>query len=559
MNLFNRHCRFMTQALPVVFASIIIIIIIPAYAGADDSPGGIEGEKKESITNVSRSNLMILPAAGIFMGSGLFRENESGYYLLSRRGLDLDLIRYGNILLSMYATEFIYYRERDSGYRGPDMIRYEMDFGSLGWIFPAGVLSWYFDHICNNMINMNRTIPLQLRWYGTGVRWETHGMRTGRKGRGINFSGTGNFDWLLDVNFRISAARSYSTRSFNYLYFSDFLLRLDLFRFMNTVPYLESGVTFFIHENTVTDRRAEGGIRFHFDNADISPYINYKYRNDLNKISNAGTNLYSMGLKFEALLADEGMPKPGRKNDNEKGTVLFPEIHFIAGYGKYIKNSRLNFNTDFLIDIGLIDIPIAMPFVRSRLIHNSLLENAGMFPRYMFYYHEAGITSRPGLFDSSVEATFRYNRNDESNFYNGYSEKYNLVTFRFLSSGMKTGYRGRSLNFINDGKVRLANSWNWSLSIGKIVSENYYHYSWENELSIRWDIMSYMNSITFLSGTVRQNVSEKSSYVFTGETGMMFKFSVEFTVYYQFRRVTREDRGNGIYEMHHMVGFRGEI
>ena len=505
------------------------------------------------------SGFFIMPSAGISLSGEGYRENDARYDGATRRMLDLDIFRYRNYLLYMNVSEIIIFKERGSTRYPPSIIRYEMDYGGLGWEFSSGMASLYFDHICDNAINRNDTLPMQLRWYGAGLRWETYGIRTGRKDGQIAFSGGDSFEWLNSINYRVSAARALSTRSFDYRYMFTMLMRYDILRFHFIVPYLEGLFTGIVDSRARVDRRFEGGVRLHLENADIIPYAGYQYKHDTDLYNGLDAGFYFFGLRLESLLAGGKGYRADKKGRDGSDSSLFPGIHFSGGYGKIFFDNTLNYNTDLLVDADIITLSGITPFVKTRLVHNSLLENAGMFPRYMHSSLESGLSIFIPLIKGFGEPYYRYSRYDESNFFDRFSQSYHTAGLRALSPGMKTGRSGQG--FANSGgeSIEWVNNLEWLASSGKIFRKSFYGYTWEHELALRWDIARYRNAVTYLMGSAVLNYSRERSWDLRAEAGERFYFSMQVTVYYRFGYLTREDPGNGLFRYQHLLGLRIEI
>lgn len=504
-------------------------------------------------TRASGDGLRVLPRASLSVGGEWYLENDARYDYAVKRTLDLDLVRYRHFLLTMNVNEIITRRDQGDLHRPPGLIRYEMDYANLAWMFSPGMLSLYFDHICDNAINRNDTLPLQLRWYGAGLRWETYGMRPGHKDSGISRGGL--FEWIGSLNYRLSASRKLSNRSFDYNFLFIAQARYDLLRFHFLVPYLEGTLYGIVDDRLRVNRGYEGGFRILLENVDIIPSFSYRYKYDIDVYHGGNAGFYFFGLRAETLLG--GMEKGSVvKSGDDEAPSLFPGIHFSAGYGKFFVNKRLNYNTDILVDADVITVGGFTPFVKSRLVHNSLVENAGMFPRYMQGTFESGVSYGLPLLRSILEPFYRFRRYDESNFSNGFSESFHGAGLRLVSPAMKTGRSGAGLSGDGGAGLQGVNRLSWSLSSQRLFHEEYYRYRWEHEAALRWDIFRVKNTVSYMAGTAVLSTGERRLMDLTGEVGTRFSFPVEVTLYYQFRHLSAEDRGNGLYRRHHLLGLR---
>ena len=154
-----------------------------------------------------------LPSAVLLVDGEFYAENDAGYTMILHRVISVDVLRYRSIVFSFSVDEGIRYKDSDSNYLYPYLIHNQMDFVNLRWELPQGSLSWFIDHSCNNNINEDVTGSMRVRWYGTGLRWETHGMRLGHRNNGITFEKTEHFEILNNINYGLTAAKSLSTIS----------------------------------------------------------------------------------------------------------------------------------------------------------------------------------------------------------------------------------------------------------------------------------------------------------------------------------------------------------
>jgi hypothetical protein len=495
-----------------------------------------------------------LPSAVLLIDGEFYAENDAGYTMIAHRVIGFDILRYRDIVLSFSVDENIRYKDSGSNYFYPYLIHNQMDFVNLRWELPQGSLSWFIDHACNNNINKDVAGSMRVRWYGTGLRWETHGMRLGHR-NDITFGTVESFEVLNSINYGFSAAKSLSTRYHNYTMIVRGALRYDPLRYYILVPYLEGSFAALVEDRVRIDRALEAGLRIHVQNVDISPYVGYKRRHDVDLENINAMDFYLVGFRMEALLKGSGW-----KDEKEiKMPLLLPGVHFSGSYGHYVVDEYLYFNSDILFEVDLIRIENLSVFLNSRLSHNSSSKSKGLYPRYLWYTAESGLSYRLRILRILIEPFYRYGRFDEGNYYRGYNEQYQMIGLRLESRGMKIGYINDGINFGGGRDFGWLNSINWLISAGRIVQESSYSYDWEFQLQLRWDILRYWVIIPYLSGAIGFIRDESSVWEYAAETGMRMHFNLDLMLFYQYKHRTEPDIPNGIDGRYHLVGVRVQI
>ena len=533
-----------------------VIIILPFLSINTFTYANITEDN--TINNQSESyvfnNVLLFPQVGLQIEGRCFAENNAGYRMETRRIIDIDILKIKKFSFSMYINEILLFDDKSSRYINPQLINYEMDYGNLRWDFKYGILSWFFDHNCSNVFNDNQTERRQLRWYGYGIRWETYGMRPGWKNSNIN----NNIDdsiLIKNLNYKISAGKKIYTKEFNYNYLVTSAIRYDIISNYFIIPYFEGSFTSHINERVRFNRYFETGIRMRFNNGDISPYIGINHKYDIDYYSGRQIDLYYIGLRMETLL--DGTAQSIRTKPEFESS--FPDFHFSGSYGKYVFNDNLNFNTDILITMDFINRYKISPSFTYRLMHNSLAQSAGMFPRYIEHNIEAGISYKLEYINALVEPYCNYSRFDEGNYYNGYTERFFAGGIRFSSLAMKTGYANTGIGFDKTSDLQWINRIDWETSIERIIKEFYYNYTLEYCLKIRYNIFLYDMVISYIAAGLTVNQNNKLNTIYFVEPGIRIQNGLYWMLFYKYEYSTRTDTENGLYRQFHLIGIRLEI
>jgi hypothetical protein len=501
------------------------------------------------------SEWAFLPSAALLVDSEFYAENDAGYTMILHRVIGVDVLRYSNIVLSFSVNEGIRYKDTDSNYLYPYLIRNQMDFVNLRWELPQGSLSWFIDHSCNNNINEDVAGSRRVRWYGTGLGWETNGMRLGHRNTGITFGKAEHFEILNIINYGFSAAKSLSTRYNNYTMIARGALRYDPLRYYFLIPYIEGSLEALVEDRVKIDRALEAGMRISLLNVDITPYVGYRHRHDLDLDNMRAVDLYLIGFRLEALVGGERW----QEERDIKMPLLLPGIHFSGGYGYLVLDEYLYFNSDILFEVDLIRIENLTVFLNNRLSHNSSSKRKGLYPRYLYYIAESGLSYDMHNLRAYVEPFYRYGRFDEGNYYRGYNEQFQMIGLRLKSRGMEIGDINYGIGFGGGGGFEWLNSINWLVSAGRTVHENNYCYDWDCQLKLRWDILRYWVIIPYLSGAVRFIRDESSVWEYSTETGVRLHFGLDLMLFHQYHYRTEPDISNGFDGQFHLVGVRLEI
>ncbi|GEM_PF-2519847 len=539
--------------MPAIYRRLIILLIaIIAFAGWGYAPA--QGSDISAEAHYRFNEWVFLPEAVLALESQFFTPNDADYTMAIHRIILLDILRYRSAVLSLSVNEAIRYKEFQSNYIYPYLIRNQMDFVNIRWEFPAGILSWFIDHSCNNNIDQEVAGSRRFRWYGTGFKWESWGMRPGHRDRGI-FNDSDGSTLLSRLNYSFAAAKSLSTRHKDYEALFEGTLRYDIIRSFFLVPYLEGSFRVLYEDKVKVDRALEAGMRIALARVTLIPYARYMHLHDVDLENEGANDFYLYGFRLEALVGGE----TSERYREGAAPMLLPGMHLSGGYAYHMLDTYLYFNSDILFEIDLLRFGPVSIFANNRLSHSSSAKSKGLYPRYLFTTAEAGLTL--WLSGLLIEPLYHYGRRDEGNYYRGFNEQYGIVALRLKSPGMKTGNLNHGIAFADDGFSWL-NRIHWLITPGKVVQENSYSYDWDLHCALRWDIFRYGVFIPYLSGgahLIYDEEDESSVGEYTGEGGVRMHFGVDLILYYRYYYRTEPDVLNGIDGRYHLVGLRLEM
>ncbi len=538
----------------LLFLTLIFLLTIK-NSFPNEIPKGYPPIAGDTQNKNSNSNVFF-PRIGLGIDGRTFAENDANYNMEIHRIIDIEAFRIKNFAFSFFVNEFLIFNNANHYYLKPYSINYTMDYGTFSWDFMYGIFSVFFDHNCSNIFNENKTNSRQLRWYGAGIRWESYGMKTGRKDIKININNSTDFKFINNLNYKFSFERKFNTQAFNYNYLVIGNLRYDILNYYFFIPYIEGSFTSLIDNRIRFNRSFEAGIRMHFNKGDIIPFAGINHRNDIDYYNGKEADLFYIGLAMETLLGNDDKTK----SDNIKSAGLpFPEFHFSGSYGKFIKNDNLNFNTDIFIGMNLFSSSVISPFLNSRLVHSSQKAGAGMFPRYIRSNLEAGFTYRLKLINILIEPCFDYFRYDEGNYYHGYIEEFSTLGLRVKNREMKTGFANDGVDFNKASRFEWINRIDWLISAQKTIKENHDKYTYESIINLRWNVFRFKIMIPYISAGITLLKDDNYNRVYNIEHGVRIQNGLYWMLFYRFEYRTAVDPDNGLFRDYHLFGIRFEI
>ena len=510
-------------------------------------------ERAESriISDTDNDYFVLLPQVGILFNLGGYLNNEAKYSGLIRRIIELEVARYKRFsILFMFDERHIFQGEHSYWYE-PYKIQYFMDYINLKWRHHYGSLNFVIDHICYNIIDKNDSNPEQLRWYGFGIRWESHGMQIGYKNSGVQLNSNNKFEILNNLEYSLYASKAIVTQRFNYNALVKGILRYDICYLFNVIPYISVGFDSIIDDRVRFDHHAEFGTRVHFKKLDITPYIKYTYKHDVDTYRGLTTDFWLIGLQMEALL---GNVKEDTGMTNKDIPLLFPEVHVVGGYGRNFNSDYFGYTTDILFAIDLIRIRRVSFFINNQIIHNSKTGPFNLFPRYLTYIYKTGISYDIDSVIQIADLYYYQEQRHEGNSFKGFYEAFEIIGVEAKSRGMKTGNKNCEVGLNKGNNVRFLNKLDWKLSMGKIIRESNYCYQWDFNGKIRWDILQYQYMVPYISAESHLIKGDNIDYEYGSEAGIRLVFGITLIIYYRNRyRINVISVGSGE-EWQHMIG-----
>jgi len=526
---------------------IAILIIITGILYASDTT---ESNRVEGFFFFPGARLSVTPA---------FFTGAPRYGSLSRY-LSLDAFRYGSLVPSFSTYETFDYRTGDESFR-LNRIYYNMEYINTRVETNYGNASLFIDHRCMNYVDLYRPVNRQLRWYGYGFRWESGGMVIGEKNRGHGLTLLSSGDY---INFSVTGRKAISTRYYPYDYTAELKVRLDYYLAPGIVPYIYAGGELFLPDKEILRREAEFGARLGKGNTLLIPYAEYSHTADREMPYGNSRTSTSFGLKIESSLQEEENTLHPRTAGGSR-LSLSPELHLNGSYSKFIGDDERNYRSDILIAFSLLTPGGSGLFCGSSLVHSSprLKEGTGLYPRYIDYYNEAGLTYNTdwGIF---IEPLYRYTGFGEGNTVDAGSYTYHLTGMRITSAGMKPGHLNSGIADLTAASFRFILNTEAEITAGWIPGNKTDKHCWIAEAGIREDLCGFNSAILYLAvnGTVKKgDVPGRKDM--TGEIrpefGMRFNRKLVMMLFYQYIKRNEEDNDYDISREYHLAGIRINI
>ncbi len=565
VNQFNNFELYMNsnfkKLLFILFPVSLVIFLFISTAYCRELSGNIN-ETPLSNKKFDYSKLYFIPEMALLLDGRLYSNNSLSHQMITHRTFSIDILRYENIVFGTNVDETRTFKERNSRSFDPWIIHYEMDYLSLRWEFKDSYLGYFIDHLCNNIFNIDEIALYELRWYGMGFKWESHGMRLGNKNREIQFNKPGNFHFLNIFNYmtslNLNLANGY-TAKFRYNMFIKGALRYDAFLLCNVIPYLKFFTKALIdkcYSRVRFDREFEAGLRIHLSDIDITPFVCYIYKHDAEIYNGLTLKAWSSGFRLETMLYNE--ISETEKEGSTEDFKLFPEIHFWGQYAKFLFHKNLNFNHKLLTEITLFKSGNFSTFVNTGLLHNSP-GSGGLWPYFLDTMVESGFDFLISNIYTVIEPFYMYRRFDDGNHYRGYRQHYQLAGVNIKSRNLKIGYINHGIDFDDQPGFKWLNRFGWHFSACKIIEQKNYDYNWEVYLKLLWDVIQYKTVIPFVSLSGRLLHGKKPLYEYSSETGVRLNDLPVMILFFQYINRSRSDKDNRFYRHQFLAGLRCEV
>ena len=495
------------------------------------------------------------PEARISIAPSFSKYNEN--YISQSRYISIDALRYGPFVCSFSTYEIFDYGTEEKKHQLKS-IYYNMEYLNISTDTLYGKFSFFIDHRCMNYVDLHAPPP-RLRWYGYGAGWQSRGMLIGDKnaGHGLHFLTADDY-----INFSAAVRKPLYTEYYSYDYIADFIVRYDYYLTPEIIPYITGKSELFISDKTKWNRAAEFGLRFADGRTDIIPYAEYAYITDRDISVTKKRSTISAGVKIEAALSEDRTESVQTYTPGSS-FLLSPELHLQGSYSKYIDDTKKNYRSDILTALNLFQIKKLSLFWNSSLVHASPRENSGLYPRYIDYYNEAGLSIKlKKIF--LLEPLYRYSGFGEGNTVNAGGYNYHTGGIRLRTTGLKPGYVNSRVCHHLTGAFTLLLNTEVEFFAGWIPDNTTEDKSWIFEGIMREDIFNCKSSVTYISlaGKIERGVipeSNKSYKEIKAESGIRINSNLVFILFYQY---IHRDSGNREYDLnreYHLAGVKIDI
>ncbi len=528
---------------------------LPSQDGSQKTVPGLYGERNDA-------GLVFFSEVALLYDTGFYSSNILSHTMITNRTFNIDVLRYNNYVLALFVDEERSYRAQASGKFTPLMIHYNMYYADIRREYRSGAFSYFIDHQCTNIVNQYEIGPRELRYYGVGFKWETHGMRVGHKNDNIVFSRPGRAVFLNNLEYTALVsqclANGYKKRFKNNMFIRG-AFRYDAFRVYNIIPYLECDATAIVDERYQRvrfNRSAETGLRIHFQGADFTPFFGYVYKNDAEIYNGPKLDAYLAGFRLEALLYSY---EPQAEKTGEAGNFeILPEIRFLCQYAKQLFNEDLNYNHKINFEADVVKAGSLYLYFSAGLLHNSP-GNGGLWPYYLDTTTGGGFWYLLENANIIIKPYYNYRSFDDGNHYRGYMERYHIAGMVIESRNMQLGHVNHGIEPGETKDMRWLNRLGWSVSGGRVVRDLNYPYTWDLSLRLQYEIMILHGNVPYLSLQIGSLRGEKSVWEYTTEAGTHFYKAPALFVFFQHIYRTREELDNNLYRNMYLFGVRVEL
>jgi len=529
--------------------SIILLSALFFFAGVKNS--GAQKSDVPSADETYSDQWMLLPAVRLSLDPIYILNNDSDFSGIFTSIAEIDCLQYGYYTVSFSMDQILDYNDENSREFNFHEIQYDVEFFNLRREFSRGSLAFFIDHRCANYINIDTTLEMRTRWYGAGIRWETHGMTTGekRKRKGVRLFSSDNY-----INYSIAVRKSIFTEYYPAARTSDFTLTYDCYPADYISAYLSGAAEYFDSDDYSWNRSIEGGLRISTGLAEITPYLKYEYITDNTSEIPGDKKRFGTGIRAESVLySTEDNEK--REKDTQFNGIFSPELHFTGSYGYFCGDDKKNFRTDTLFTLDLLKYGNSAVFFNASLTHSSPKEQLGMYPAYIDSYYEGGLSwnifSR--LF---IEPFYRYTEYDEGNIIKTGPWSYKLAAVRIRTLGMKPGFADSGIRSGNNESLKLISNFELELSCGYVTETDSIDTDWTTESYLRWDICGCNSAVLYLMFGEKNYVDDDVSWTLITECGVWIGRDILAMLFYRNELNESENPTRDISKSYHLVGVK---
>ena len=529
----------------ILFTAVFIFAAVKYSAAQSENLNFSPGEKMYA------DHWILLPSVRLALDPMYILNNDSDISGIFTSAAEIDFLQYSTYILSFSMDQFLNYKDEDSKKYNLHEIQYVLEYLNFRKVFEPGTLGIFIDHRCANYINITSSEDMITRWYGLGLRWETHGMMSGEKGRhkGLRLFSSDNY-----INYSLALRKSLSTQSYPATWTSDFTLSYDFYIADSVSAYLSGSAEYFVSDEYSWNRSLEGGFRLVSGISEITPYFRYEYITDNIGEIPGGQKRIGAGIRAESALYSNEKYFTQDRGAQPTGN-FFPELHFTGSYGYYIGDNKKNFRTSILFALDLIKYNDTALFFNTSLIHSSSKENTGMYPAYIDSYYEGGFSCF--LFSRLfVEPFYRYTEYDEGNIIKSGPWNYQLTALRIRTRGMKPGFAGSGIKNNSGNGFNFISNIEIELSGGYVRETDSVDAEWMAESYLRWDIFGYNSSVLYVLFGEKNLNGDDAAWTLISECGIMFNRNLMVMLYYRNEYNDSEDRTRDISRIYHLAGIK---
>ncbi len=502
-------------------------------------------------------DLQLFPRIGIGIEYGGFVSQQENYASMMRRQLEMDLLQYRNHILYLDFNERIFFGIPGEKWQF-SLMKYDLTLGGYRYDFGDFYLGIFMHHQCNNPF-LTRTYHFFIGRenadiYDLGVEFLTKNMRLGMKDRGINFDSPEHFEFLGNLGAGFWASKTIYNSG---IYLDGIIkgkVRLDILRYRRLIPYLELTGEVLVGPETRIVPAVEGGLRYHADNFDITPF--FKWSNDQEALKTgyfsppnlSSRNYLFGGARLETLLDKETFGRTGA------GWQLFPEIHGQATYGLFLNVPNFVGHGQLEIDLEALRFNPWTIFLYSK----SNIESRSFKPDKITFEFQSGLTYAWARY--FAEGYVQYARRLDSFEFRGVAERSYLAGLRLGTRGMKPGHYNDGISFEGPCPLQWLNNWNAQASAGHYFQNRDWQYLWNLAAQVRWDPVRFYFIVPYVQAEVNWMSGggpTRDATEYAVESGLRFHGVLDISLYYRFQRQTNVLFFGGPAGTQTLVGLRG--
>jgi hypothetical protein len=494
---------------------------------------------------------MLFPSVRLALDPMYFFSNDSDYSGIFTSAAEIDFLQYRYFIASFSVNQKLYFSNEKSIKFNFQQIRYDIEFINLRREFIPGSLSFFIDHRCSNYINIDAAMEMRTRWYGGGIRWETHGMTTGEKGKrkGVKLFSSDNY-----INYSLAARIPIYTEYYPADWTADFSLTYDCYPADFISAYLSAAAEYFDSKEYSWNRSIEGGLRISAGPAEITPYLKYNYATDSTSGIPGDKKSFGTGIRAESVLYSTE-ESAGTEKNTQPGGVFFPEIHFTGSYGYFCGDDKRNFRTDGLFTLDLLKYGSSSIFINASLTHSSPKEQLGMYPAYIDSYYEGGLSYNI-VSRILIEPFYRYTEYDEGNIVKTGPCSYELAAMRIRTFGMKPGFADSGIISDSANGLKIISNFEAEISGGYVTETDGIDTEWTTESYVRWDIFGYNSTVLYLMIGEKSTAGDDFSWTFITECGVWTGNDLLAMLFYRNGLNDKKNPSRDISKIYHLIGVK---